>query len=150
MHYESKLIPKVMRKMKELYLEEFADKLCMFTTRNKYEQEFLLGAVPKGEEELLYAMHCVYGRKRNDAIRETAQCCWEYMCVIEQLMESDGPNCSENRWNDNREGLKENLRACEGAMELAYKYAPEEVDEIAVYVGRCREIERNNRFRILV
>ena len=136
--------------MEEQYLKDFINKFCVFTHRSQYEQESLLEAAQKGEAELLMVLRRVCGTRLSDAFKETAHGSLELMLVIRELMELAGPKCSEDEWNTNREGVMECLRACECAMELAGKYAPQERESIAEWVSKCRKLERENRFRILV
>lgn len=136
--------------MEEQYLKDFIDKFCMFTHRSQYEQESLLEVAQKSEEELIRVLQCVCGTRLSDAFKETAHGCWELMLIIRNLIEIAGERCSEDEWNTNREGLMECLRACECAMELAGKYAPNEQESIAEWVSKCRKMEREKRFRILV
>lgn len=136
--------------MNEQYLKDFVNKLCMFTHCSQYEEDSLLEAVAKGEKKFVIVLGRVCGTPLNDAFRETAYGCWKLMLIIRELMEIAGPDCSEEEWNINREGLMECLRACECAMELAGKYAPDEREGIAQYVSKCRKLERENRFRVLV
>ena len=136
--------------MEEQYLKDFINKFCVFTHRSQYEQESLLEAAKKGEAELLMVLRRVSGTRLNDTFKETAHGCWELMLIIRELMELAGPKCSEEEWSINREGMMECLRACECTMALAEKYAPDEREGIAEWVNKCRMLERENRFRVLI
>ena len=131
-------------------LRRFLDELSFVRRISPYEREYLDEAAQRGADELMTALNRTMGSELENLLAETAQCCAGQTNLILDLISLAGAGCSEAEWQNNREGILDCLAACECAMELAERFAPETRLRIASCVEQCRLAERKCRLKILV